>query len=257
MQKRPELMILIAVLAALVASIIVTAVSCSMLDGAVQEAVHNGTPGYNSIIEDIEGHGGNDLLDELLGGNGGDNPDGNTNGNDDAEGAPDGNGGAENAPDGSNGLHGGYSDKDVPASMEIETPELTDDLQACINNELQVFAGSDYSVTVTDLTKGDVAKPELKNGRVLGQVSGKATITMKDGKSETVDYTSYYYADDPTATKITWYIYAYDLGSYSLFPKGFENASGDPMYVRGLIQGDGSSLNGLLGRNGSNESTNA
>lgn len=249
MQKRPEFMILIAVVAAVVAGIIASAVSCSMVSGAVETAVHGSIPGYNSIIEDIEGNGGSDLLDELLGDNGGNNnPDGQN---------PGGENNGESTPDGGNGQNGGYTEQDVPASMEIETPELTDDLQACIQSELKLFTGKDATVTVTDLSKDQVAKPELKYGRVLSQVSGKATITLQDGTSETIDYTSYYYAEDPTASKITWYIYAYDLSSYALFPKGFENASGDPMYIRDLIQNGTSSLGDLLGRDGQHGSTTA
>ena len=251
MQKHPEYMILIAVAGVLVAGLIAGVACSAMIAGAVQDAVHHGTPGYNSIIEDIEGHDDGNLLDELLGDNNGDN--GSNNGNDGSN----GNNGNSGNNGGNSGLIGGFTEEDVPASMEIETPELTDDLQACINNELQRFAGSDVTVTVTDLTKDDTAKPELKNGRVLSQASGKATITNKDGKSETVDYTSYYYADNPTASKITWYIYAYDLGSYSLFPDGFQNVSGDPMFVRDLVQGDGSLSNGLLGHDGQHESKTA
>jgi hypothetical protein len=88
-------------------------------------------------------------------------------------------------------------------------------------------------------------------------VSGKVTITNAEGKTDTIDYTSYYYAEDPTAEKITWYIYGYDLGSYNLFPEGFENASGNPMYIRDLIQGDSSALGSLLERDGTRESTDA
>ena len=100
---------------------------------------------------------------------------------------------------------------------------------------------------MSNLTKETVATPELKNGYVLSQVSGKVMITNMLGNDETVDYTSYYYAEDPRASKITWYIYAYDLGSYKVLPNGFEEIAGDPMNVRGIIQGDASALGNLLG----------
>lgn len=238
MKKHPEYMILIAVLGAIVAAIIACAVSCSMVVGAVESAQDQGAPGYNSIIEEIEGHDGNN--------DDGDRDDADDDADDDGD---DG--------DSFTGPNDSYTENDVPAAMEIETPELTDDLQACINSELKLFAIDASTITVTDLTKDQVATPELKNGRVLSQVSGKATITTAEGKSETIDYTSYYYAEDPTATKITWYIYAYDLGSYDLFPEGFENASGNPLFIRDLIQGDASALSSLLGSDGTHQSTNA
>jgi hypothetical protein len=70
------------------------------------------------------------------------------------------------------------------------------------------------------------------------------------GKDETVDYTSYYYANDPHAEKIVWYIYAYDLGSYDVLPNGFKDIAGDPMNVRSLIEDGMPSLDSLLGVDG-------
>ena len=218
MKKHPEYMILIAVGVALLAAIIASCVSCSMLSSAVSNAGnHQGAPGGNIPFEIPEDNGGSN------------------------NGAPD-----------DNGNPGGSGQLTVPETMEIEVAELQDDLGAVINNDITRKLGlSDADkVTVSNLTKETVATPELKNGYVLSQVSGKVTITNMLGNDETVDYTSYYYADDPRASKITWYIYAYDLSSYKVLPNGFEEIAGDPMNVRGIIQGDASSLGDLLGVSG-------
>ena len=219
MNKRPELMILIAVIAALVVTLLCSAISCSMVTGAINNRVQPSENIDQWINDHINGgdNGGNEGDSQ----NGGDSQPGN----------------------------GAYTDEDVPASMEIEVDELSDDLQAVINNDITRKLGlSDTDkVTVSNLTKETVATPELKNGYVLSQVSGKVTITNMLGNDETVDYTSYYYADNPRASKITWYIYAYDLSSYKVLPNGFEEIAGDPMNVRGIIQGDASLLGDLLG----------
>ena len=218
MKKHPEYMILIAVGVALLAAIIASCVSCSMLSSAVSNAGnHQGAPGGNIPFEIPEDNGGSN------------------------NGAPD-----------DSGNPGGSGQLTVPETMEIEVAELQDDLGAVINNDITRKLGlSDADkVTVSNLTKETVATPELKNGYVLSQVSGKVTITNMLGNDETVDYTSYYYADDPRASKITWYIYAYDLSSYKVLPNGFEEIAGDPMNVRGIIQGDASSLGDLLGVSG-------
>ncbi|MDO4533136.1 MAG: hypothetical protein Q4C36_05385 [Coriobacteriia bacterium] len=219
MKKRPELMILIAVIAALVVSLLCSAISCSMVMNAVNHPAQQAENFDEWINDHINGgdNGGNEGDSQ----NGGDSQPGN----------------------------GGYTDQDVPASMEIEVDELSDDLQAVINSDITRKLGlSDTDkVTVSNLTKETVATPELKNGYVLSQVSGKVTITNMLGNDETVDYTSYYYADNPRASKITWYIYAYDLSSYKVLPNGFEEIAGDPMNVRGIIQGDASLLGDLLG----------
>ena len=224
MKNRPELMILIAVLVALVAGIICSAAACSMVTSATLNWGHHSSQPDN---------------DWPFGDNGGGDEGRDSNSTPDDQGK--------------------YTEKDVPESMDIETDELLDDLQAVVNHDITAKLGlSDTDkVTASDLTKDTVAKPELKNGFVLGQVSGKVTITNMLGKKETVDYTSYYYADDPSAEKIVWYIYAYDLGSYDVMPEGFEEIAGDPMNVRNIIQGDLSSLGGLLGIDGRNETTNA
>lgn len=219
MKKRPELMILIAVIAALVVSLLCSAISCSM----VMNAVNHPSQQAENFDEWINDH--------INGGDNGGNEGDSQNGGDSQPG------------------NGGYTDQDVPASMEIEVDELSDDLQAVINSDITRKLGlSDTDkVTVSNLTKETVATPELKNGYVLSQVSGKVTITNMLGNDETVDYTSYYYADNPRASKITWYIYAYDLSSYKVLPNGFEEIAGDPMNVRGIIQGDASLLGDLLG----------
>ena len=222
MKKRPELMILIAVIAALAVSLLCSAISCSMVMNAVNRPAQQ--------VENID-----EWINDHI--NGGDNG-----GNE---------GDSQNSDDSQPG-NGAYTDEDVPASMEIEVDELSDDLQAVINSDITRKLGlSDTDkVTVSNLTKETVATPELKNGYVLSQVSGKVMITNMLGNDETVDYTSYYYADDPRASKITWYIYAYDLSSYKVLPNGFEEIAGDPMNVRGIIQGDASSLGDLLGVSG-------
>ena len=222
MKKRPELMILIAVIAALAVSLLCSAISCSMVMNAVNRPAQQ--------VENID-----EWINDHI--NGGDNG-----GNE---------GDSQNSDDSQPG-NGAYTDEDVPASMEIEVDELSDDLQAVINSDITRKLGlSDTDkVTVSNLTKETVATPELKNGYVLSQVSGKVMITNMLGNDETVDYTSYYYAEDPRASKITWYIYAYDLSSYKVLPNGFEEIAGDPMDVRGIIQGDASSLGDLLGVSG-------
>ena len=219
MKKRPELMILIAVIAALAVSLLCSAISCSMVMNAVNRPAQQ--------VENIDEW----INDHINGGDNGGNEGDSQNGGDSQPG------------------NGAYTDEDVPASMEIEVDELSDDLQAVINSDITRKLGlSDTDkVTVSNLTKETVATPELKNGYVLSQVSGKVMITNMLGNDETVDYTSYYYAEDPRASKITWYIYAYDLGSYKVLPNGFEEIAGDPMNVRGIIQGDASALGNLLG----------
>ena len=252
MDKHPEYLILIAVAAALVACIIGGAISCSTIVGAAQNAAQQATPGYNELIEQIEGnHDGdaNELLDELLGGNnGGNNGNGNGGNNGSNNGGEGGNSADTDVPDVSEGIQGGFTEKDVPASMDIDVPELQDDLQACLNSALSSGMRSNATVTLTELTKDTVSAPTLKGGRVLGTVSGKATITNADGKTETVDYTSYYLAANPTDQKITWYIYGYDLSSYDLFPQGFKDVAGDPMGMRSVIDGGVPSPQSELGR---------
>ena len=260
MRKHPEYMILIAVGVALVASIICTVAAYSAVQSAIQSAASE-AEGYNSIIEEIEGgQDPQDLIDELLGGNNGGNGGNGGSGRDEGSSGSQGNGSEGDSGSGSSGsgTYGTYTEEDVPAAMDIDIPELTDDLQACITRELQLYTGdTGASVTLSDMTKDDMAKPELKNGWILSQVKGTATITTSDGKSESMDFTSYYYADDPHAEKITWYIYAYDLGSYSLFPDGFERDSGDPVYMRSLIQDGVASGINAFGRDNRNNSTDA
>ena len=224
MKNRPELMILIAVIVALVASIVCSVATCSAMTTALSGlAQHSTLPSDDWLYDHINGGDGN----------GGDTGNGNEGNGDDTG-------------------NGDYTEKDVPASMEIETDELTDDLQAVINSDItrKLGLGDSDKITASNLTKDTVATPELKNGRVLSQVSGKVTITNMLGMDEVVDYTSYYYADDPRAEKITWYIYAYDLGSYDVLPSGLQDVAGDPMDVRELIQGGTPSLDGLLGMDG-------
>ncbi|MDO4889882.1 MAG: hypothetical protein Q3963_00860, partial [Coriobacteriaceae bacterium] len=163
MDKHPEYLILIAVAAALVACIIGGAISCSTIVGAAQNAAQQATPGYNELIEQIEGnHDGdaNELLDELLGehGNGnGSNGSNNGNGNGGNNGSNNGGEGDNSAdtdvPDVSEGIQGGFTEKDVPASMDIDVPELQDDLQACLNSALSSGMRSNATVTLTELTK--------------------------------------------------------------------------------------------------------
>ena len=229
MNKRPEYMILIAVIAALVVSIIASAVSCAAITGAIEDRINGSTPGYNSIIEDIEGDGNtnpSDILDELTGNGGGDSDDSEK----DREGG------------------GDYTEKDVPKTMVIDVPELTDDLQACLNNDLFTRLGSTVTVELSTLTKEDTAAPELKGNRVLSKASGTVEVKTSDGKTGTVEYTSYYYAQDPPAETVTWYIYAYDLSSYDLFPSGFDKVAGDPMGVRDRIDSGIPAPSSELGR---------
>ena len=225
MKKHPEYMILIAVGVALLAAIIASCVSCSMLSSAVSNAGnHQGAPGGNIPFEIPEDNGGSN------------------------NGAPD-----------DNGNPGGSGQLTVPETMEIEVAELQDDLGAVINNDITRKLGlSDADkVTVSNLTKDTVGKPEQKGAHVLSQVSGKVTITNKLGQDETVGYTSYYYADNPAAEKVTWYIYAYDLDSYDVLPKGFKEIAGDPMDVREILQSDLSGVNGLLGIGDTEKTTTA
>ena len=207
MKERPEYMIIIAVVAALVVSAIVGSVSCS----AITSAAGGTTPSPIDALPDTsdgdEGNQGNEGTDA------------------------DGDAGTDDVLGGSDS----YTDQDVPATMEIDVPELQDDLQACINNDLMLKMGVFSSIEITELTKDTVEAPHLNAGRVLGKVSGKATIKTSEGETETVDYSSYYYAADPTVEKVTWYIYADDLGSYSLFPDGFQRVAGDPMNIRSKV----------------------
>ena len=184
MKKHPEYMILIAVVVALFLGIICFVTNCSALIATSVEAASGST---TQILEGI--------LDD----------------------------GTGNSGDGAQGsTGGGYSDSDVPSSMEIETDELTNDLQSCINQDIvgKLNLSESDDITITNLTKDKVGTPELKNGYVLCQVSGTATVTNVLGKESTIEYTSYYYAEDPTASTITWYIYAYDLSDYSNLPQG-------------------------------------
>ena len=218
MKKHPEYMILIAIGVALVLSIIAGAMSCAAVTAAVGSAASSGTQNIEDLIDDIEGHGD---------GNGGDD--------------------VGQVPGG-----GMYTEEDVPETMVIDVPELQDDLQAVINNDIEkkLGLGSEAEITITELTKDEVGKPELKNRFVLSQAKGKATVKTADGKTQTIDYTSYYYADDPTAEKVTWYIYGYDLSSYEPFPEGFEEIAGDPMNARDFLEGNVSAYDGLLGNGG-------
>lgn len=242
MKDHPERMILIAVAAALVVAIIGGAVACHATTAALE---HTSFPSNDWLLE----HGGNS--------DNGDKP-----GNDapGTEKPGDGNGSAGSGSDSQGadddlpvGGNDDYTERDVPASMDIDTAELQDDLQACINNDLMnrllSFDTLDFTtVELSDLTKDAVAAPELKGGRVLSKASGKVTVKTSAGQTETIDYTSYYYAADPTASKITWYIYAYDLGSYDLFPDGFKDVSGDPIGVREKIESGIPASNSELGR---------
>lgn len=212
--KRPELMILIAVGVAALLGLFGTVASCSMLLSAADRA--------QETIATLPGNGPDDIMDGYIDGDLDDLEDE----LEDLLGTDDGMGSF------------GWSQDDVPATMEIDVPELQDDLQALINYDLtNGLSIANADAKVTELTKDTVGTPELKNGQVLCQVSGKATINNA-GKTETIDYTSYYYAEDPTAEKITWYIYAYDLGSYDLFPDGFKDVSGDPLKMRDYLLGD-------------------
>lgn len=209
--RRPELMILIAVLVAGLLGVFCVVGSCTAIVAAAGSFVDQGQPveDYDDqFLEDIlNGDEGYDDLDSILGDIYGDE----------------------------------LTEGDVPSAMDIDVPELQDDLQAMINYDITVSMGLEDSqkVEVTNLTKDEVGTPELKNGEVLCQVSGKATVKNAEGETGTIDYTSYYYADDPTADKITWYIYAYDLGSYDLFPDGFKLKSGDPLGYRSFLLGSG------------------
>jgi len=221
MKKHPEYIILIAVGVALLAAIITSCVSCAMLTSAVSSATtQQGIPGGNIPFE-----------------------------------VPGDNGGSDNGGLGDAGKPGGSGELTVPETMEIEVAELQDDLGAVINNDITGKLGLPEAdkVTVTDLTKETVGKPQQKGAHVLSQVSGKVTITNKLGRDETVGYTSYYYADDPSAKKITWYIYAYDLDSYDVLPKGFKEIAGDPMNVREILESGQTGASGLLGAGGGDE----
>lgn len=205
MKKHPEYMILIAVVAAFVIGTVCLVSSCSSITSAL--GIADTTDG-GQIIEDIIG------------------------GDDDVEG---------DIPDTSRI----YDEDDVPDSMVIDVDELQDDIGVMINYDItgQLAPSDDDEVTVSDLTKDSVADPTLRDGLVICQVSGKVTITNRLGESETVDYTSYYYAADPTVEvdEITWYIYAYDLSSYDVLPEGVEDYAGDPLGLRAEILGDDSS----------------
>lgn len=216
MKRHPEYMILIALASVMVAGIIASAASCAIIAPAANYwSEHHPRLGSDWPITEIGqgGNGGIDIGD--IGGIG----------------------------------NGGYTEADVPDSMEIETDELQSDLEAVINNDITAKLGlsDDSKVTVTNLKKDKTTKPELKNGHVLSTATGTATITNADGKSDTVEYTSYYYAKDPTAKNITWYIYGYDLGSYDILPPGFKDVAGDPMNIRDILQGNFSELTSRLG----------
>ncbi len=217
MKKHPEYMILIAVVVALFLGIICFVTNCSALIATSVEAASGSTT---------------QIFEELI---------------------DDGTGNSGDGTQGSTG--GGYSESDVPSSMEIETDELTNDLQSCINQDIvgKLNLSESDDITITNLTKDKVGTPELKNGYVLCQVSGTATVTNVLGKESTIEYTSYYYAEDPTASTITWYIYAYDLSDYGNLPQGLEDVAGDPLGVRDYLQnGDSSSQQSL-----SDESTSS
>lgn len=213
MKRHPEYLILIALAAVMVAGIIASAASCAIIAPAASYwSEHHPRVGSDWPIADI-GQGGNGGIPITIPG------------------------------------EGGYTEKDVPESMEIDTDELQSDLEAVINQDItaKLGLGEKSKITVSDLKKDKTSKPELKNGRVLSTATGTATITNADGKSDTVEYTSYYYAKDPTAEKITWYIYAYDLGSYDVLPSGLQAVAGDPLGMRDIIQGDYSELTSRLG----------
>jgi hypothetical protein len=196
--RRPEFMILVAVLVAAVIGLIGSVVGCSVMASTASTLQGQLSPYPGNNIGDIDGP-------------------------------------IETTPRGD--TERGYTADDVPETMVIDVPELQGDLQALINYDMKNAMNlQDKAVKVTELTKDEVGTPELKNGQVLCQVKGKATIENADGETGTVDYTSYYYAEDPTKDKVVWYIYAYDLGSYDLFPSGFKEKSGDPMGIRNYLQ---------------------
>ena len=217
LSKRPEFMILIAVAVAAVLGIICTAASCSMIAGAA-----------GNVADRIDAHsesGVDDLIDEY----------GDIHGYDDIEGIE----GIDDLEDLIGGYNEEWGEQDVPAAMDIDVPELQDDLQAMINYDLSNGLHIENAeAKVTSLTKDEVATPYLHNGQVLSQVKGVATIENAGSTAE-VGYTSYYYAEDPTAEKITWYIYGYDLDSYDLFPDGFQDVSGDTLGYRSFLLDEG------------------
>ena len=226
MKNRPEYMILFAVLGAAVAFIICGAVSC----GLVADAAAGSAGGSYQNIDD--------LIGRIDGGNGGSEiPNG--------PGMPDDSSQPED------------SAQPVPESMDIDVAELQDDIQAVINSDIRTKLNlNDQEITVTGLTKDSTAKPELKNGTVLSEAHGTITVKNADGKTGDVGFTSYYYAEDPSAQKIVWYIYAYDLDSFSLMPGGLESVAGDPMNIRSYLQGDFSDVTAQIGRdNGGNAKT--
>ena len=218
MKDRPEYMILFAALGALVAFIICGAVSCNIVANVTSDAA-------GGTYQDID-----DLIDRIDGGNGG-------------SGIPDG----PNMPDDSG--QPGDSAQVVPESMDIDVAELQDDIQAVINSDIRTKLNlKDQDITVTSLTKDSTAKPELKGGVVLSEAHGTISVKNADGKTGDVGFTSYYYAENPAAEKIVWYIYAYDLDSYDLMPGGLESIAGDPMNVRSYLQGDFSDIAARIGR---------
>lgn len=234
--RRPELMILIAVLVAAVLGLFALVGGCTLL--IATDVGGSSRPAPSTIYDELDlddlidryGNGEYDELEDLLNSIYGD----------------------ENAEE--------LTEADVPEVMDIEVPELSDDLQVMINRDITLSMGLDESqqIEITELTKDSVGTPALKNGYVLCQVSGKATVKNAEGKTDTIDYTSYYYADDPRAASIVWYIYAYDLGSYDLFPDGFKLKAGDPMGYRSLLLGDeGVEGDGDLLRDRGRDATNA
>ncbi len=202
MKKHPEYLILIAVVVALVAGILCFTFGCSaLLTKSAQAASGSAGKLIEEILDSNDGDYGTDIDDVL-------------------------------------GIGDDYTQNNMPSSMEIETDELTSDLQSIINQDitstLQLSESDD--ITVSDLTKDQVETPELRNGYVLCQVSGKATIKNVLGKTQTVDYTSYYYAGEPSASTTTWYIYSYDLSDYSVLPQGLEDVAGNPLGIRDYLQ---------------------
>lgn len=108
----------------------------------------------------------------------------------------------------------------VPSSMDIGTEELTSDLTAYLQYDLE-SSGCEYdSLAVSDLSLASTATPEGYAGFVISEATGTVSLSY-GGETQVLTFTSYYYAEESDASQITWYIYDYDLSSYDMLPQKY------------------------------------
>lgn len=149
----------------------------------------------------------------------------------------------------------GSSALTVPSSMEIGEEELTSDLTAYLTNDLEQLGCSTDGLAVSGLSVDSKDAPEaLQSGYVVSEAHGKVMVSY-GGQTATVDFTSYYFADDPSASSITWYIYDYQLSSYDIFPEQYKSYMNSGQNGSGDSSGSGSSSS--QGRSGSSSSSSS